>query len=269
MQKHFDYKGTNVYYLDEGSGNVIVLIHGFGEDSSVWQGQTAFLQTRFRVITPDIPGSGQSAYNVALVSIDGFADVIYALLQHENITNCIMLGHSLGGYITLAFAEKYPQYPSGFGLVHSTAFADSDEKKQARQKGIQAIGEYGSYAFIKNTTPNLFSAWYKKNSSDKIEMLVAKGADFKKEALQKYYRAMMTRPDRTQVLKNGNVPVLFIAGAEDVAVPLSDLLKQVHLPQTSHIHILENSGHMGLWEEKDKTNEAIAAFAEYVNAQDT
>jgi pimeloyl-ACP methyl ester carboxylesterase len=268
MQKQFDYKGSKVSYLDEGDGNLIVLIHGFAEDASIWEGQTAFLSRYYRVIAVDIPGSGHSSYNPALTSMDDFADVMYALLAHENINRCIMLGHSLGGYITLAFAEKYPANLSGFGMVHSTAFADSDEKKLNREKGIKAIEEHGTLPFIRNTTPNLFSAGYKKVSAGKVEQLVEKGIGFTKEALQQYYAAMMTRLDRTGVLKNANVPVLFIAGAEDVVVPLSDTLKQVHMPALSHIYILEHSGHMGLWEEKNKTNESIEAFAGYIKHAD-
>jgi len=265
MQKQFHYKGSSINYLDEGAGNVIVLIHGFAEDASVWQGQTSFLSHNYRVLVPEMPGSGQSGYNPALTTIDDFADAIAALLNYESIDQCIVLGHSMGGYITLALAEKYPQYLKGFGLVHSTAFADSDEKKLNRERGIKLIEDHGAHAFIRNTTPNLFTAAYKKNSSDKIEGLIEKGAGFTKKALQQYYRVMMTRPDRTLVLQQSAVPVLFIAGSEDVAVPLSDSLKQFHMPGNAHICILENSGHMGMWEEEDKTNETIGAFAGYVN----
>jgi pimeloyl-ACP methyl ester carboxylesterase len=264
MQKQFNYNGLVVNYLDEGSGSVIMLIHGFAEDSAVWAGQTDFLKQHYRTIVPDIPGSGQSEYNPELISIDDYADVIYALAIAEKIENFILLGHSMGGYISLAFAEKYSRLLTGFGFVHSTAFADSEEKKQNREKGIRVMGEYGSLAFIKNTTHNLFTAEYKKLQADKIAQLIDKGASFKVEALQQYYRAMMTRPDRTRVLKNSNAPVLFIAGSEDVAVPLSDTLRQVHMPATSFIHVLENTGHMGLWEQETKTNECIYAFANYV-----
>jgi pimeloyl-ACP methyl ester carboxylesterase len=265
MQKQFNYKGENVVYHTEGNGAATVLIHGFAEDGTVWDAQTTFLQQRYRVIVPHLPGSGQSAYNPGLLSMEDHAEVIFALLQQENIPHCIMIGHSMGGYITLAFAEKYPAYLTGFGFVHSTAFADSEEKKQNRQKGIAMMEDQGGYAFIKNTMPNLFSAAYKMHSQDKIDGLVEKGAAFKKEALQQYYRAMMARPDRTLVLKNSTVPVLFIAGKEDAAVPLSDVLKQVHLPATAHIHILEHAGHMGMWEEAAKTNEYLAAYFHHID----
>lgn len=117
----------------------MVLLHGFGEDSQIWNTQVSFLQEHCQLLVPDLPGSGKSllltnknnASNV--VSIEDYADVIAALLAAEKITSSIMLGHSMGGYITLAFAEKYPDKLQSFGLVHSTAFADNEEKSHARQ----------------------------------------------------------------------------------------------------------------------------------------
>src|SRR3569833_2165674 len=111
-----------------------------------------------------------------------------------------MLGHSMGGYITLAFAELYGEMLVAFGFVHSTAFADSEEKKQNRLKGISMIEEYGSYAFIKTTTPNLFSVAYKQQFAEKVQGLIEKGATLKKEALKQYYHVFLVRPDRSNVL---------------------------------------------------------------------
>lgn len=260
MQKQFEYKGQVVNYGDEGAGLVLVLLHGFAEDSTIWATQVDFLKKNYRVITPDMPGSGQSAYNAALESIEDYAAAIEALLKQANVGQCIMLGHSMGGYIMLAFAALYPQYLKGIGFVNSTAFADGEEKKLNRDKGIAVMQEYGAQAFIKNTTPNLFAAGYKKQFAAKVEALTTKGAGFTTAALQQYYRAMKNRPDRTPVLKQSGLPVLFIAGTEDVAVPLADTLKQVHQPLVSYIHIFEDTGHMAMMEAADKTNEAIAAF---------
>ena len=264
MQKQFEYKGSTIRYIDEGTGSPVVLIHGFAEDASVWQGQIDRLAAHNRVLAPDLPGSGQSVYNPSLNTINHFADAIQALLGHENIGQCILLGHSMGGYITLAFAETYPQYLQGFGLVHSTAFADSEEKKQNRARGIQLIENHGAYSFIKNTTPNLFTTAYKSQFGDRVAALVEQGNRFSQEALVQYYNAMMNRPDRTDVLRHSKVPVLFIAGQDDVAVPFSDSLKQLHLAATTQVCLLQQSGHMGMWEETEKTNNALTAFVTYI-----
>ncbi len=266
MDAVFIYKDFTVHYQKEGNSAIpVILIHGFAEDGYVWDGQLAFLKEYTQVIVPHLPGSGRSDYNPQLSSVEDYAGCLLALLQHEKIETCIMLGHSMGGYITLAFTEDHSQYLRAFGFIHSTAFADSEEKKQNRLKGIAMMEEYGSYAFTKSTTPNLFSKAYKDKFSGRIDALVNKGTGFKKEALQQYYRAMMMRPDRTLVLRNSKMPVLFVAGTEDVAVPLADVLQQVHMPKISFFHILENTGHMGMWEETEKTNDFILNFINYVN----
>ena len=170
----------------------------------------------------------------------------------------------MGGYISLAFAEMFPQKLKAFGLVHSTAFADSAEKKTGRQQGIEMINEYGAFAFLKNTIPNLFSKKFKETNADEVEQLIEKGKSFSEEALTQYYTAMMNRPDRTAVLKEAKVPVLFIIGEEDIAAPLDDLLQQVHLPDISDIHILQGVGHMGMMEVPELVNKHLLSFIDSI-----
>jgi pimeloyl-ACP methyl ester carboxylesterase len=275
MQKTFSYNGSIISYRVEGTGKPVVLLHGFGEDSNIFNHQINFLQQHCLLIIPDIPGSGKSEmlqvtsykkpvtsnqHPATFISIDDYAKCIHALLQHENISQYILLGHSMGGYITLAFAEMFPQLLTAFGFIHSTAFADSEEKKQNRQRGIELIEEYGSYSFLKTTSPNLFSKQYKEAFPKKVASLIEEGKQFSKKALQQYYTAMMNRPDRTNVLKSNPLPVLFVIGKEDVAAPLNDLLQQIHLPQYSYIYILENVGHMSMWEATEKLNTYLLNF---------
>lgn len=264
MQKKIQYINASIIYYSIGEGAPVVLLHGFGEDAEIWDKQVAALKDHCRLIVPHLPGSGESTFSNDHIngadSIEYYADAVYALLQHEQLSNCIMLGHSMGGYITLAFAEKYGSMLKGFGLIHSTAFADTEDKKQNRLKGIAMMQEYGGYAFLKNTTPNLFATKFKAANADKVEELIEKGKTFTTKALQLYYTAMMDRTDRTQVLKDSEAPVLFVIGTEDVAAPMEDVLKQTHLSKTSFIHILEDTGHMGMWENAEKVNGAILEF---------
>ena len=274
MQKSFQYHSATISYTLQGKGTPVVLLHGFGEDSHIWDQQVLFLQEHCLLIVPDLPGTGGSDL-ISLesmktpdsrlptpdyISIDDYADCIHSLLQHENIPSCILLGHSMGGYITLAFAEKYPSLLSGFGLIHSTAFADTEEKKKNREKGIVLIEEYGPFPFLKNTIPNLFGAKFKALYPEKVNSFIEAAAAFSKESLQQYYRAMMLRPDRTHVLLSNPLPVLFVMGTEDVAAPIEDVLKQVSLHNISYIHVLSHTGHMGMWEATEQMNEYILAF---------
>jgi pimeloyl-ACP methyl ester carboxylesterase len=278
MQKSFLYQNTSISYSIEGKGKPVVLLHGFGEDSSVWKYQAEFLKEHCLLIVPDLPGAGKSEQlgvrsresgvanprlqtpNSKLVSIEDYAACIHSLLQHENISSCTMLGHSMGGYITLAFAEKYPSFLNGFGLVHSTAYADSEEKKQSREKGIAFMEQYGAYPFLKNTIPNLFSKRFKESNPEKVAELIEAGKNFSKEALQQYYRAMMLRPDRSLTLTSSPVPVLFVMGTEDMAAPMEDMIKQAALPYISYIYVLQNTGHIGMWEAPEKLNPNLLFF---------
>lgn len=264
MQKEFQYNDSTISYRVEGEGIPVVLIHGFGEDSSIFDDQIAFLKSHCLLIVPDLPGSAKSEIltevNEAIISIEDYASCIKALIEKEKITKCIMLGHSMGGYITLAFAELYPQLLSGFGLVHSTAFADNEEKKINRKRGIELIEEFGAYAYLKNTIPNLFAKKYKDAFPEKVASLIEASKQFTKKACQQYLSIMMNRPDRTSVLKGNLLPVLFVIGTEDVAAPMSDVLQQTHLPECSHIHILENVGHMSMWEATSQLNIHLLDF---------
>jgi pimeloyl-ACP methyl ester carboxylesterase len=269
MQNILTQHSKDIEYADVGRGNIVVLLHGFGEDRTIWKCQIDFLQKKYRLIVPNLPGTNNSILlQNKSASIDDYAIAISSLMDSivENSNQKItLLGHSMGGYITLAFAKLFPQKLNGFGLIHSTAFADSVEKKQARFRGIEMLAHYGSYPFLKNTIPNLFSTTYKKNHWQQVQELIERGNNISAAALQQYYLAMMNREDASIVLKNATVPVLFIMGSEDVAAPLNDVLQQCFLPDQSHICILENVGHIGMLEASEEVNNAIEKFMSSLN----
>jgi pimeloyl-ACP methyl ester carboxylesterase len=252
------YKKADLHYGVKGEGPAIVLLHGFGEDGSIWKEQFhAF--PGYRLIVPHLPGSGLSEMQ-ADMSIEGLADAVNAILLEEKVHQCILLGHSMGGYIVLAIAERYRNKILGFGLVHSTAYADSEEKIATRRKGIAFIKEHGASAFLRTSIPNLYSTASKVSHPELIESHLLTSHRFSDAALITYYESMIARPDRTAVLRDTIVPVLFVLGREDSAIPLIDGLQQCHLPLQSHVHLLEESGHMGMVEEAAKTNACLNSF---------
>jgi pimeloyl-ACP methyl ester carboxylesterase len=268
--RSFLFQDKKIAYKVYGKGKPVILLHGFGEDSSVWEPQIKFLEPHFRLIVPDIPGSGESEL-VPGADIDRYAEILKELCEIElakaaPVTageakeKAVLIGHSMGGYITLAFAEKYPDYLASFGLFHSSAFADAAEKIATRKKAIDFINEKGAYTFIKTSTPNLFTDSFKEKQPGKVEKLIEAGEKFTAEALIQYYEAMIARPDRTAVLKTFPKPILFIIGEHDQAIPFEASMKQCHLPAQSHVHILRESAHMGMWEEEGKANEVLHSF---------
>ncbi len=248
MIKSFLYEEKRLYYRVSGRGSVLMLVHGFGEESSVWDGLLPALEDQYRVIVPDLPGSAESEL-IPDMTIEGMAEALHAVLHEEEVDTCVVIGHSMGGYITLALAEKYWNHVSAFGLFHSTSYADSEEKKATRRKGIAFIREHGAQAFLKTATPNLFAPATREENMALVEKQIAGLGRFTPDALVACYEAMIKRPDRTHILKQSRVPVLFIIGKWDQAVSPEDSLKQSYLPGISYIHQLENSGHMGMLEE--------------------
>jgi pimeloyl-ACP methyl ester carboxylesterase len=259
MYRQVSYNDKQLHFQSLGEGPIVVLLHGFGEDSSVWDFQKEALAQQFQILIPDLPGSGQSRL-IDDMSMEGLADAVFFLLQQEGITNCILIGHSMGGYITLAFAEKYGAMLTGFGLFHSSAYADTEEKIATRKKGIAFIKEHGAHNFLKTAIPNLYSPATKENAPALIEQQIEAVHYFSAEALVAYYEAMIQRPDRTAVLRNSAVPVLFVIGRWDTAVPLQSGLEQCYLPQKTYIHVLDQSGHMGMVEEPEKSNAILHQY---------
>ncbi|MFZ1785876.1 MAG: alpha/beta hydrolase, partial [Ferruginibacter sp.] len=142
-------------------------------------------------------------------------------------------------------------------LVHSSAFADSEEKKANRLKSIDFVKKNGAFEFLKAVITDLFTETWASNNRELVEVQIEKCKSFTDEAIINYIQAMIDRPDRTQVLKNINKPVLFIIGEHDKAIPFEQSMPQCYLPDESHIHILRNSAHMGMLEEAEKLNSAL------------
>lgn len=259
MDKTVLIEGREVFYRVYGEGKPVILIHGFGETGEVWNNQITFLEKICRLIIPDLPGSGRSAMTDDM-SIEGMSEIIHSIIHQEQIDRCIVIGHSMGGYITLALAEKYWNHLNAFGLFHSTAFADSEEKKAIRIKGIEFMQQHGGFEFLKTSTPNLFSPFTKEQNPELVSNFITGLNNFSTPALVSYYKAMMMRPERTGLLKNNSLPVLFVMGKYDNAVPMADTLKQIHLPAKSFIEILKHSGHMGMLEEAEKSNLILMNF---------
>jgi pimeloyl-ACP methyl ester carboxylesterase len=262
---HILFRNKKIFYRTEGVGKPIMLLHGFGEDETIWNRQINLLSKKYYLIIPDIPGSGQSEMLDGKCTMEDYAEVIKAIADKENVSQFSLIGHSMGGYITLAFAEKYPGLLNSFGLFHSSAFADDENKKDKRRKGIDFMQKNGSEAFLKTSVPNLFSEQTKKERPELINQLLTIGKNISAGALVQYYEAMILRPDRISVLKSFLNPILFIIGKYDNAVPLGASLQQCHLPSKAIIHILKYSAHMGMWEEDELSSIYLLDFLKDIN----
>jgi pimeloyl-ACP methyl ester carboxylesterase len=264
MDKAIQFRGSKIYYSMTGKGMPVVLIHGFGEDSTIWDDILKDVEEKYLFIIPDIPGSGRSDLIKDKISMNDYAACIKAIIDNEKISSMVMIGHSMGGYISLAFAEDYPGLLRSIGLFHSSTYADDDEKITTRKKAISFIREHGAQSFLKTSLTGLFKDAEKNNNE--IEKLLKKGASFTDEALIQYYECMINRPNRTHILKQLPLPFLFIMGEHDKAVPFQHSLEQSQIPAHSYVYILRNSAHMGMLEETDKCRKILAYFLHDVDS---
>lgn len=236
----------------------LVLLHGHGMDDTLWDELAPLLHDHYTIIRP----------NVSLLTncrtMEDYADELYRLLTNTNVSQCTLIGHSMGGYISLAFAEKYPDMLEGFGLFHSTAQADNDAKKHQRDQMTDLIRTHGAAAFIRHTAPNLFGKRFKDSYPDKVQEYIQHFGQLPAEALAVGMEAMRNRPDRTHVLADLPFPVLFIIGMDDQVVSFEKVMGQVGLPEQAFPFILAEAGHLGMVEQTD----AAARIIDWYMAHD-
>lgn len=267
QQKEITIKQKKIFYRTSGEGPVVVLLHGVPFDSTLWKNQYEAFPD-FKLIIPDLPGSGKSEM-IEDMSIEGMAECVKDIIVHETASlffksgephSVILIGHSMGGYIALALAEKHPELLNGLGLFHSTAYADNDEKKEGRKKNIALLREKGTEAFVRGSVPNLFSPITKEKNPKLVEEEIAYACNFSAETIVNYQQAMLERKDRREVLRKSTIPVLFILGKYDAVVPLKDGLEQCSLADLNYIEVLKTAGHMGMKEEAIETNTILLNY---------
>ena len=244
----------------------MVFIHGFCENKEIWRAFEEKLSAGYRPISVDLPGFGESTTNSNFRSVEAMANEVKKVLDAEAITSCVVVAHSLGGYVALALAEQHPWLLKGFCLFHSTAYADSEEKKHTRNKTADFLEKKGLDPFLDTFVPALFFAGRREQLGDTLATYRALTRQTPLATAVAVTQAMRDRPDRTNVLQEAAYPVMFIAGREDTAVPLEASREQFFLPKESTVHILAETGHMGMYEQPAKTLEMVESFVRQATA---
>lgn len=251
---------SSIYSEVRGEGNPVILIHGFCETSAIWKPLLNKLAFSHQVITLDLPGFGKSPLPSTPFTIADIAEEVHKWMKEKNLLGSVIIGHSLGGYVSLALAEKYPESIKGFGLVHSTAFADDDEKKHSRNKTIEFVRKRGVKVFADSFVSQLFYIKNRERLADAITKVTIDAGNTNEETLVSYMEAMRDRPDRANVLKSFDKPILFIAGDQDTSVPFEKSEVQFEFMQQPYLTVLKEVGHMGMYEATSECFESISKF---------
>lgn len=261
---HYDYGIDQLSYFDAGTGSkTMLLVHGFGEDHCIWKNQIEYLAANYRVIAPNLPGvqcKPLSLHHSQAPNIRMYVEVLHELMHHLNIEHYYIVGHSMGGYIGLSFADYYVNHVQGLLLLHSTSYEDNEAKKTSRMKVAEFIEEFGVSKYLETATPNLFGKEFKKTNPGAIQNIIESGSDISKEAMIQFVFAMRNRKAFTHLLQQNNIPVWMLAGDEDLAVPIQDSLEQIKLLPSTNSLVLKGVGHMGMLEAPGQVNQFIQQF---------
>lgn len=260
MKKTFLFKQAKISYTDKGKGNTIVFLHGFPESKEIWKELSLKLSRKFRIITMDLPGHGSSDCIGYVHSMELMAECVKALLKKLRLRKVILVGHSMGGYVALAFAELFSDNLKGLCLFHSTALADSEEKKKERDRAVAAVKK-NHKSFVRQIVKKLFTPVNLKKLKLKVQLLQRIAEETPKQGIIAGLEGMKERRNREVVLKFAPYPVLFIAGKKDPIIPLESIKEQANLPEYSELLILKQSAHAGFYEQPLETFEAIRGFS--------
>lgn len=250
MLKIVTYKGAQINYSSKGnSQRTVILIHGFLESHRVWDDYAKVLAKSYTVYSIDLPGHGRSECLGYLHTMEEMAGCVKKILEDNNKRKAVIVGHSLGGYVALAFGDKYPDALKGLCLFNSTAKSDTDEKVKFRNRAIEVV-KRNHEIFIKEAIPNLFVRKNTPAIRGAIKRVVNMALSTSKQGMLAALEGMKIRSDREIILKFAPYPVLCIAGKKDLVVRWRDLKEQSELCSNGSFYLSEKGGHMCFYEDK-------------------
>jgi pimeloyl-ACP methyl ester carboxylesterase len=251
-----------LHYEISGAGPVVLLLHGFPENGTIWAGIVPALQNNFRVIIPDLPGVGGSDLSGS-DSIEVMAKMLNTILENEHIDELVVVGHSMGGYVALAFANLFPIKVKGLSLVHSTPAADDDQKKENRSKAIAIIEKGGKEPFLKQLIPTLFATGFAETHKEVLRTQLDRAMTVVPDSLVNYYRAMMNRPPHIALIEQAMFPIQWIIGEADYLIPLDKILPLAHKAKINFVSLYEGVGHMSMLEQPARLSGDLIEFLNY------
>lgn len=254
--------GSKIRYSDTGKGRVIVLLHGFLESLEVWYGNgfAQELAKHYRVISIDLPGHGKSECVGYVHRMERMAKVVKRVMDELGLRRYTLVGHSMGGYVALAFAEKYSENVTGLCLFHSTAYADSEAKRIDRERAIRLVKK-APLKYTNALVTNLFALANVRYMQEEIRWLRRIASRTKVQGVVACLEGMKIRKDRTAVVRYASFPVMIIAGTRDNILPYESLVQLAQINPEIKLITMEKTGHLGFIESREVALRKVRAFA--------
>lgn len=259
MLRFTSFKNGKVFFSDTGKGRVVVLLHGFLGSHQIWEKVIKDLSRSYRVIAIDLPGHGETQCFGYVHSMDLMAKCVKAVLDKLRVKRYALIGHSMGGYVAMAFADLFPDAVSGICLFHSSAYADSEEKKKDRSRSIKVV-KSNHRIYSRELIKNLFAKQNLKYLKDEISFATKIAVKTSKQGIIAALEGMKDRPSRELILRLVDYPVMMVIGQHDNVLPAQQLLKQAETIKNRTVLYLEHDGHMGFLESPRESNKALRKF---------
>lgn len=250
--------GAEYHYVDAGNGLPLLFVHGFPLSSAAWKHQIGALQSAHRVIAPDLRGFGDSEATAGAVSMDQYATDLHELLRHLSIASAVVIGHSMGGYIALAFARKFPKAVQGLVLVGTKAGADTPEAAAARRETAEKVMATGTQTVIDAMSPKFFSlAHNNAGETDEVRAIMSAA---KPAGVAGALLGMAARPDSTPFLKQIDMPTLVVAGVDDQVISAAESKKMADALPNAKLELIPGAGHLVAMEKPEEFNRILTAW---------
>ena len=251
------FKNTSISYTDQGKGTAIVLLHGFLENKKMWDAFIPEWSKKFRIITVDLLGHGETGCMGYVHSMENNADVVHEVLAELRLRKAILVGHSMGGYVALAFAELYPDVVKGLVLLNSTSRADSEERKTNRDRAIKALKQ-SFQNFISLSISNLFSEENRERLSESIENVKKEALKTPLQGIVASLEGMKIRIDREVLLHLTPYPKLLVLGKKDPVLNFEETKEQIEDTQVQLLSFPD--GHMSHIENQKALQKELLQF---------
>jgi len=257
MEKSLLFKNTKISYTDSGKGAVVVLLHGFLENKHMWNEIIPEISKNKRVLAIDLLGHGHTECLGYIHPMELMADAVTAVLKTLRIRKITLIGHSMGGYVSLALAEKNRKMIRGLCLLNSTAASDDTSRKKLRERANK-MAQINLSNIVRMSFINLFSEKSKKIFNPEIQLALSEALQTSLQGYSACQEGMRIRPNRLSVLKNNHFKKLFILGKKDPVLPVNKGIKEAEETQSETVVL--SGGHMSHIENSEELVRVLNIF---------
>lgn len=258
---------TDLVYRKQGAGPAVLLVHGFPANPELWREIIPELSRNYTLLMPDFFSTPGSWMHQSFNDMEGLATSFKDILDHEEVAQTVLIGHSMGGYMGLAFADLFPECLLGLSLVHSSPLPDDTARAEGRRKTISILESGGKRLFLNKMVKALFPDAFNEANPEVYKRQTEEAIAVNDEALVAFYRAIMERKDTRSVVAKANFPVQQLIGALDSLANINKELANDCLAKVDFVSIFKDGGHMVMLEEPERTVKELQGFLSYCYSQ--